>query len=119
MGKKYSREFKFEAVSLALSSDKPNRHIARDLGVNEKTFNSWRVQAMKSPKDADKPKLKKKDYQALERENLTMKKELDLRQKEIEFLKKAAAYFAKSPKWGMPWLREQGVAYQPVDLLNC
>ncbi len=98
MGKKYSREFKIEAVSLALSSDKPNTHIARDLGINDKTFNSWVLQAMKKPKNTENSKLQKKDYQALERENQAMKKELDLRQKEIEFLKKAAAYFAKSPK---------------------
>ena len=36
----------------------------------------------------------KQDYQALERQNRALQKELDLRKREIEFLKKASAYFA-------------------------
>jgi transposase len=33
-------------------------------------------------------------YQALERQNRALLKKLDIRKKEIEFLKKASAYFA-------------------------
>ena len=36
--KKYDQEFKDEAVSLALSSDRSLTEIALDLGVNYKTF---------------------------------------------------------------------------------
>ena len=36
----------------------------------------------------------KQDYQALERQNRALQKELELRKREIEFLKKASAYFA-------------------------
>ncbi|MDF7669635.1 hypothetical protein PT276_06940 [Orbaceae bacterium ESL0721] len=37
---------------------------------------------------------KKPDYQELERQNRAIKKELELRKKEIEILKKLAHYFA-------------------------
>jgi transposase len=36
----------------------------------------------------------KQDYQALERQLKAAHKELDLRKREIDFLKKASAYFA-------------------------
>jgi transposase len=51
---------------------------------------------MKNPKpDTAKGKLPtKQDYQTLERQLRAAHKELDIRKKEIEFLKKASAYFA-------------------------
>jgi transposase len=51
---------------------------------------------MKSPKPelAQGNSPTKQDYQTLERQNRAMQKELDLRKKEIDFLKKASAYFA-------------------------
>lgn len=48
----------------------------------------------KSDKQSDATKPNKQDYQALERQNRALLKELDLRKREIEFLKKASAYFA-------------------------
>ena len=52
---------------------------------------------MSNPKP-DKPsntsKPSKLEYQALERQLKAAHKELDLRKREIEFLKKASAYFA-------------------------
>lgn len=93
MVRKYSEEFKAEAVALALSSDKPNAEIARDLGINCKTFATWISIAMNKPKtNAQKPS--KPDYQTLERQLRAAQKELELRKKEIDILKKAAVYFA-------------------------
>jgi len=50
------------------------------------TMNKPTHQAIKSNK--------KPDYHELERQNKAMKKELELRKKEIDILKKAAQYFA-------------------------
>ena len=93
MKAKYSQDFKDEAVALALSSDLPYAQIAKDLGVHYQTFGNWMRKAMSEDK---KPTLKpnKKDYQSLEKELRAAHKELDLRKREIEFLKKASAYFA-------------------------
>ena len=71
--------------------------IARDLGVNYGTLTNWIYATMSNTKP-DKPnntaKPSKQDYQALERQNRALLKELEIRKKEIEFLKKASAYFA-------------------------
>ena len=39
--KVYSAEFKERAVKLAVESDQPIAHTARDLGVNENTLHTW------------------------------------------------------------------------------
>ncbi len=98
MRARYNQQFKDEAVALALvlESDCPYSQIARDLDINYQTFGNWiRAAVSKSSKPNDKKKTIKKDYQALERENRSMRKELDPRKKEITVLKKATAYFAK------------------------
>ncbi len=92
----YEQSFKDEAVSLALNSDKPYSEIARDLGINYQTFTSWIKKAM-SEQSTKAPKTKA-DYQALERQNKALQKELELTKKEVKILKEAAAYFAKHSK---------------------
>ncbi len=96
MKTKYAQTFKDQAVSLALSSDKPYSHIAKDLGVNYQTFMSWVKQAMS--KEANKQSKSKIDYQTLEKQNKALQKELELTKKEVKILKEAAAYFAKNSK---------------------
>ena len=58
---------------------------------------NWIYATMSNTKP-DKPnntaKPSRQDYQALERQNRALLKELEIRKKEIEFLKKASAYFA-------------------------
>ena len=93
---KYNQQFKEEAVSLALLSDKPYSQIAADLGVNYKTFTNWIRAAMRTKDESKRPA--KQDYQSMERELRAALKELDLRKKEIEFLKKASAYFAANKR---------------------
>lgn len=92
----YDETFKLEAVKLALSGELSYLEIAKDLGVNYKTLCRWIHQTMshpKPPKNKEKTPTKQ-DYQTLERQNRALQKELDIRKKEIEFLKKASAYFA-------------------------
>ncbi|MGI9283774.1 MAG: transposase [Pseudomonadales bacterium] len=97
MKRKYDQAFKDEAVAIALNSDRPYSEIAVDLGVNYQTFGNWMRAAMagKSRERGSGGKPNKQDYQSLERELRAAKKELSLRQKEIDLLKKAAAYFAR------------------------
>ena len=39
--RKYTQEYKDEAVELVISSGRPMAEIARDLGINEGTLGSW------------------------------------------------------------------------------
>ena len=87
--KKYTQEYKAEAVELVVSSGRPVAEIARDLGLNEGTLRNWVNAAKRSGSIKDKPltiddRVRLKD---LEDENRKLRMERD-------FLKKAAAWFA-------------------------
>jgi transposase-like protein len=88
--RKYTREYKDEAVELAVSSGRPIAEIARDLGIHEATLGSWVNTAKKSGKLKDKPldTGERARLKELEEENRRLRMERD-------FLKKAAAWFAK------------------------
>ena len=88
--KKYTQEYKDEAVELVVSSGRPIAEIARDLGINEGTLGNWVQTAKKSGKLKEKPldTDERARLRELEEENRRLKMERD-------FLKKAAAWFAK------------------------
>jgi transposase len=91
---KYTKEFRKEAVKLALESDEPKQKIADNLGVKYKTLLTWITLSMKVIDETDKPVDFKSRYQELVSENSQLKKELKQTKLEREILKKAAAYFA-------------------------
>lgn len=91
MGKyrKFSPEYRDEAVKQVIETSRPIAEVARDLGINEGTLGNW-VNKYRNEHPAseeldisDRARLRE-----LERENR------DLRM-EREFLKKAAAFFAR------------------------
>lgn len=84
----YSDSFKAEAVKLALSGELTYAEVARDLGVNYKTLCLWirKTMSTSKPSESADKNHSKQDYQALERQNRDLQKELDLRKREIEFL---------------------------------
>jgi len=88
--KKYTQEYKDEAVELVISSGRPMAEIARDLGINEGTLGNWVNAARKSGKLKDKPLEtdERAELKELREENRRLKMERD-------FLKKAAAWFAR------------------------
>lgn len=88
--KKYTQEYKDDAVELVISSGCPIAEIARDLGINEGTLANWVNTARKSGKVKEKPldTDERARLRELEEENRRLKMERD-------FLKKAAAWFAK------------------------
>ena len=53
--KKYTQEYKAEAVELVVSSGRPVAEIARDLGLNEGTLGNWVNAAKRSGSIKDKP----------------------------------------------------------------
>jgi transposase len=88
--RKFTPEFKAEAVELLINSGKPIAEIARDLGISDGTLGSW-VKAAKKRGD-----VKEKPLEIDERARLKELEDENRRLKmEREILKKAAAWFAK------------------------
>ena len=88
--RKFTPEFKAEAVELLINSGRPISEIARDLGISDGTSGNW-VKTAKKRGD-----VKEKPLEIDERAQLKELQEENRRLKmEREILKKAAAWFAK------------------------
>jgi transposase-like protein len=88
--RKFSPEFRDEAIKMVIDGNRPVAQVARELGINPGTLGNWVAQYRKEhPVDeeplsvSDRARLRE-----LEREN----RELKMRN---EFLGKAAAFFAQ------------------------
>ena len=91
MGKyrKYTPEYRQEAVKLVLESGKPTAEVARELGIHEGTLGNWvNSHRREHPVSEELSLPERARLRELERENR------DLRL-QAEFLKKAAAFFAR------------------------
>ena len=91
--RKFSAEFKREAVGLLKSSEKPTSQVAQDLGINVNVLSRW-------CREMEKDVAKAFRGQGISRdEELTrLKRDLLQVKKERDFLKEAAAFFAKGSK---------------------
>ncbi len=92
---KYSKEFKLEAIRLAEESDKPVTQVARELGIRQNQIYKWKKLFEESGDSAFPGKGKSLEADP---ETARLRRELAAAKEEIEILKKAAAYFAKSIK---------------------
>lgn len=87
--RKFTPEYKAEAVDLVISSGRSVAEIARDLGINEGTLGNWVNMAKK------RGEVKDKSLDIDERARLKELEDENRRLKmEREILKKAAAWFA-------------------------
>ena len=93
--RRFSREFKQEAVKLVEAGDQTVAEIAKELGVSENSLYRWRQEYQQDGDQAfpGKGRLKADDeyIRRLERELKRVKQERDI-------LKKAVAIFSKDPK---------------------
>ena len=88
--RQYTAEYREEAVRLVLDSGRSIATVARELGINEGTLGNW-LNRYRREHAGDEPALEVNErarLRELEKENR------DLRM-EVEFLKKAAAFFAR------------------------
>lgn len=103
--KKYTREFKQEAVRLLLTGDKSAAELGRELGVSGVSLGTWKREALRN---GDFPEHAKANglhihYSVLEQENLRLKKELETVRQEREILKKSLGILSQDPpQKGMP-----------------
>jgi transposase-like protein len=91
--RKFSPQFRAEAVQLVIATGKPVAEVARDLGVNDGTLGNW-VKAWRDANpelEAELSPLERARMKELEDENRRLRME-------NEFLKKAAAFFARTPQ---------------------
>ena len=88
--KNYSPEFREEAVKMVIETSQPIAKVARELGIVEGTLGNW-VNIYRREHAGEEPPLSLNErarLRELEREARELKMEND-------FLKKAAAYFAR------------------------
>jgi transposase len=88
--KSFSPEFRDEAVKMVIETSRPIARVAKELGINEGTLGNW-VAIYRRDHAGEEPPLAlsgRTRLRELERETRELKME-------NEFLKKAAAYFAR------------------------
>ena len=91
MGKyrKFTPEYRAEAVKLVIDSGRPIAEVARDLGISEGTLGNWVTKHRRDHPASEELGISERTrLRELERENRELRMER-------EFLKKAAAFFAK------------------------
>lgn len=84
----FTDDFKAEAVRLAETSGRPLRVTAEDLGIGVSTLGKW----ISGAREAD---LLSGPHEDTARELARLRKENEILRQERDFLKKAAAFFAK------------------------
>jgi transposase len=92
---KYGKEVKEEAVLRILNGDSTIKKMSNDLGVHYTTVRDW-VRQYRIKKDESFPGSGKQSTSDAEMRRL-LKENTDLKM-ENDFLKKAAAFFAKNQK---------------------
>jgi transposase len=94
----YTKELREEAVKLVTEGGLSIPEVGRRLAISPSTLRYW-VKASREGKLKDVGK-KQKPLTDLERELAQVKRELAQVKMERDFLKKAAAYFAREPQPG-------------------
>jgi transposase-like protein len=89
--RKFSPQFKAEAVQMVIETGKPIAEVARDLGIHEGTLGNWMTAWRRDHPEPDQPvsPVERVRVSELEEENRRLRVE-------NEFLKKAAAFFART-----------------------
>ena len=91
MNQNYEPEFKKKIVRLHLEEGRSLKGLAAEYGVSKASISIWTKQFREECQTSEEAKA---DYDYM-KENLQLKKQLAELQKENDFLKKAAAFFAK------------------------
>lgn len=92
--RRFTEEYKAEAVRLLRESGRPLTQVARELGLTPSALDRWARQHKKAEQQGTTSaglKAEREELQRLRRENETLRQERD-------FLRSAAAYFAKERK---------------------
>jgi transposase len=91
MNRKYSEEFKSEAVKQVVERGYPVKAVSERIGVSIKSLYGWLREARGQRSEQNGGHVDE-----IRRENIRLKAELKRVEEERDILKKAAAYFAKT-----------------------
>ena len=89
----YSVEFKENAVKSVIETSRPIAQVAKELGIIDQTLGNW-VAAYRRDHAGDEPELSMSERERLRTAEAAVR-ELKM---ENDFLKKAAAYFARDAR---------------------
>jgi transposase len=93
--RRFTREFKQEAVRQVIAESRTQKQVSEELGLNLNVLGRWVKEFRSDPKQSfpgnGHLKARDQEVEALRRENTQLKGEL-------AFLKKVSAYFAKGPR---------------------
>ena len=90
----FTPEFKREALRLIEESGQPLSKIARDLGIRPNQLREWRDQSQAAGPAPAPPLPAGSEAEEIRR----LRRELEVVRQERDFLKKAAAFFAKESR---------------------
>jgi transposase len=97
--RQYTSEFKLEAVRLVKESGKSLSQVARELGVRADLLRKWKRQVEDGAGQSEHDFFPGNGKLASQEEELRrLRREVATLRQERDFLKKAAAYFAKESK---------------------
>jgi transposase-like protein len=89
--RKFSPQFRAEAVQVVISASKPIAEVARDLGIGDGTLGNWVNAWRQEHPEPDQP------LSPVERARVKeLEAEVARLRMENEFLKKAAVFFART-----------------------
>ena len=92
MARRYSKEFKLQAVQRVVEEDRSLAEVARELGVSATLLGKWKADYLAAPQPGPLPKeTPEQQIRRLRRENETLRQERD-------FLKKAVGFFSRDPE---------------------
>ncbi len=93
--RKYTEEFKLEALELLKGSGKTSRQIERDLGITPGLLVKWRDRYQVIAKETEQAHLELSDMQAAQREIKRLQRRLAEVEEEREILKKTINIFSR------------------------
>lgn len=96
--RQFTREFKLEAIRLLVEEKRPVAEVARQLGIRCDMLRAWRHQLEgRAGLSAPEAFPGHGHSPSPEEEVRRLRREVERLRQERDFLKKAAAYFAKGP----------------------
>ena len=93
--RKYTEEFKLEALELLKGSGKTSRQIERDLGITPGLLVKWRDRYQGIAKETEQAHLELSDMEAAKREIKRLQRRLAEVEEEREILKKTINIFSR------------------------
>ncbi len=89
--RRFTDEFKSEAVRLTQESGRPVAQVARELGISDNVLYRWRTEQ----RQVDSQGRTRQAVRAGQEELIRLKRENETLRKERDFLRRAAAFFAR------------------------